>query len=113
MPEKQTVEKAQRAKFQTQRGAMPNETTRRVTKRNRRRLAAVPKRVNGRSNAKIIALHRPKRYKNRRALPPEDGHAPPAQRLPDAQHAPRAAVDVRWPLAKRLAPARDESKSEV
>ena len=102
-----------RAKFQSQRGATPNGTTRRVTKRSHRHLAAAPKPVNGRSNARVIALHRPERCKNRRAPPRDDGHVPPAQRLPDARHAPRAVVDVRWALAKRPAPARDESKGEV
>jgi hypothetical protein len=79
-----------------------NGTTRRVTKRSHRHLAAAPKPVNGRSNARLISLHRLKRCKNRRA-----------QTLPDARHSPRAAVDVRWALAKPPAPARDESKGEV
>jgi len=73
-----------------------------------------------RSKARQRALKReghsaasPKALQKQSAPPRADGHVPPAQRLPDARHAPRAVVDVRWALAKRPAPARDESKGEV
>jgi hypothetical protein len=113
MPEKQTVKRAQRAKRENQRAARPSGITRQVTKNHQRRLGAVPKPVNGCSNAKVIVLRRASHCKNRHAPRRDDGRGPPAQTLPAKQRAPRGARGAQWLLVKRHALARDGNRGEV